>query len=381
MKKSKLFYASLIYLICACSLVLLYILSDVLDFSFMSTIAFDIIFAVILQVGVLFILPLLLFKTFTKQTFKQTFKEFKYTKISFLSIICAIVIGLGCYFLNLAIASFFSSIIQLFGYESAPTFASGETTNSALGLIINLILVAVLPAICEENLHRGMLLSGYATMGIKKAVILSSLMFGLLHLNVNQFFYTTILGFLIAMTVVISKSIVPGIIIHFINNALSIYLNFATSNKIFGGKVLPWIEKFLTGGNSITAFFSSFLFLSCIVGVLLLFYFLLLRESRIKKAQKLFEKASKIETNAKEREMLNKLDKNAKPFTNTYIRNLESLNSMIMQYSPKPTMQTAFTIKETKSNKTTLSEKMLIIGTLVLTVSITIFTFVWGLLW
>ena len=149
MKKSKLFYASLIYLICACSLVLLYILSDVLDFSFMSTIAFDIIFAVILQVGVLFILPLLLFKTFTKQTFKQTFKEFKYTKISFLSIICAIVIGLGCYFLNLAIASFFSSIIQLFGYESAPTFASGETTNSALGLIINLILVVNSSLICD----------------------------------------------------------------------------------------------------------------------------------------------------------------------------------------------------------------------------------------
>lgn len=380
MRNNKLFYTNLVYFICACLIVTLYILNNVIDFSFMPDDVYDTLFSIVLQVGILFVLPISLYSAFTKQKLKTTFKQFRYNGISFASIVYCIIIGICCYLLNLAIASFFSGLIRLFGYESVPTYTPNTSSNSVEGLLLNLFLVAVLPAICEENIHRGMLLSGYSSLGLKRAVILSSLMFGLMHLNVNQFFYATILGFLMSISVVISKSIVPGMIIHFLNNALGIYLNYATQKNIFGGKILPALSNLLTGGGTITAFISSFLFLACLIGIMIFFYYLLLKETRVKKVKKLFEDVMKIDTTAKEREMIKSLDKNARPFTNTYIRNLETLNSMLMQYNVNSSKDLVFRAEENKYNKPTLSERILIIGTLILTVSITIFTFVWGLL-
>ena len=382
MKKSKLFITNIVYFVCVCTLVTLYILDNVIDFSFVNNAVYDTIFSTILQVGIMFVLPITLYTILRKQKLKTTFSDFKYKSISPLSVLYCIIIGIGCYLLNLAIASFFSGLIHLFGYETVPTISSGSgDANNAWGLLLNLLLVAVFPAICEENVHRGMLLNGYSSLGIKRAVILSSVMFGLLHLNINQFFYATILGFLIAMADVMCMSIVPGIIIHFLNNGLGIYLNFATDKNIFGGRVLPWLENLMTGGGTVTAFFTSFLFLSCLVGLLMLFYYLLLKEMRIKKAKGLYKDAMQIKTNAKEREMLNKINPNAQPFSNTYLQNLEALNSMLKKYDVKPSNKDlVFSKKESKYHKPTLSELMLIIGTLILTVSITIFTFVWGLL-
>ncbi len=382
MKKSKVFYVNLIYFICACLIVTLYIIDNVVDLSFINAAVYDIIFSVVLQVGIMFVLPLVLYSVFTKQKPKQTFMDFRYNKLSTKSVIYCIVIGICCYFLNLAIASFFSSIIRLFGYETLPSNSAGGASAGAGGLLLELLLVALLPAVCEENLHRGLLLGGYSKLGLKKAVILSSLLFGLLHLNVNQFFYATILGFLMAMGCVICKSIYPGMIIHFLNNGLSIYLNYATNNKIFGGGILPAIEKIIIGGGTFNAFISSFLFLSCLVGLLLLFYYLLLKEMRIKKVRQLFNSAMKIETTAKEKEQLKQIDPNAQPFSNTYINNLEMLNSMLNKYNgvKDNKKQPVFTQEESSSKKFTLSELMLLIGSLVLTISITVFTFIWGLL-
>lgn len=100
--------------------------------------------------------------------------------------------------------------------------------------LIQLNTVAILPAICEEFLHRGVLLNGLKEIGIKKAILISSLMFGLLHFNINQFFYATILGMLMALVSVVSKSIYPAMIIHFTNNAISVYLSSAESYGWFG---------------------------------------------------------------------------------------------------------------------------------------------------
>ena len=118
------------------------------------------------------------------------------------------------------------------GYESAPTVSNAVSGDySILSFIVNVLLVAILPAVCEETTHRGLLLKGLSSLGIRNSVIISSLLFGLMHLNINQFFYATVLGFVIALTVIISKNIFPAIIIHFMNNFLSVFFDFAYLGK------------------------------------------------------------------------------------------------------------------------------------------------------
>jgi len=59
-------------------------------------------------------------------------------------------------------------------------------------------------------------------------LIISSILFGLTHLNIRQFFYATILGYLIGYVSLASDSIIPCMIIHFMNNFLSSYFYYGS---------------------------------------------------------------------------------------------------------------------------------------------------------
>ncbi len=336
---------------------------------------FDIGMNILVQVGVMFLLPVLLFSCLRKQKSKQTLNEFGYNKISAKSVLLCVLIGFVCYFLNLFIASFFSSIIHLCGYEEVPQFVySSSSGDYSLGaFILQIILVAVLPAICEETTHRGLLLRGMSSMGIVKAVVLSSIFFGLMHMNILQFFYATILGFIIALSVIISKSIVPGIIIHFMNNFMSVYFTFAQANNWVGNGFNRFVDELLFGGSSIIGHFVSvILSFTVIIGLLIWLFVFLLKETRVKKIQKML-----CEIQA----MNNEISTFPQNFgENKNLLNLHFLNRLMNEYNIKSLETMIFTDLEQKPIKSTPFEKVCMLSCFVLGVLVTISTFIWGIL-
>ena len=380
MRKSKLFVSSLVYFITMCVLILFYILLSVIDLSFLSATAYDIITSVIIQIVIIMSIPFVLYTVIKKQNIKRTFKDFNFSKISLKVVLFSFGIGICCYFLNVLIASFFSNIIMLFGYENIPSYATSATATTLGEFFINLVLVAILPAICEEVTHRGLLLGGFSRLGLKKAVILSSLLFGLLHLNINQVFYATVLGFLMAVAVVITKSIFPAMIIHFCNNGLSLYFSYASEKGLWGSKITTMLSEFLTGSNAFTAFLGSFAIMTGLVLLIVLFYVILLKETRMKKMQKLLKNVSAVETSKQDKEKLAKINPKANPFSNTYMNNLEQINELLIQYNINGEKDLIFKKEEQESHKALPLEKVFIISSIVLGVLVTIFTFIWGIL-
>lgn len=89
-------------------------------------------------------------------------------------------------------------------------------------LLIMLLSTAVIPAVCEEILFRGVILNHLIPYGRGMAILSSSLLFGLMHSNVSQFFYTTLLGVVIGYLYVRTKSIWLCMLIHFVNNGISV---------------------------------------------------------------------------------------------------------------------------------------------------------------
>ncbi|HRI66826.1 MAG TPA: ABC transporter permease subunit/CPBP intramembrane protease [Polyangium sp.] len=87
-----------------------------------------------------------------------------------------------------------------------------------------LVIVALSPAICEEALFRGFLFSGLLRAGPWLALIGSSLLFGLAHGSIYRMIPTVSLGFIIGFTRWKTNSIVPGAIIHCVNNGLAVTL-------------------------------------------------------------------------------------------------------------------------------------------------------------
>jgi sodium transport system permease protein len=87
-------------------------------------------------------------------------------------------------------------------------------------------VLALIPAVCEEVAFRGFILSGLEHHHrTRLAILLSALMFGFLHVLMSlfqQLFNATLLGVVLGLLAVRSRSLLPGIVFHFLNNALAI---------------------------------------------------------------------------------------------------------------------------------------------------------------
>ncbi|MGN0807453.1 MAG: type II CAAX prenyl endopeptidase Rce1 family protein [Candidatus Coproplasma sp.] len=136
-------------------------------------------------------------------------------------------------------------LIQLFELMGYTPKASTLPDVSGWNLLPAILVIAVLPAVCEELLFRGVILNNIeGQVGSVRAVFLVGFLFSLYHGSVEQTIYQFICGCLFALLAIRSRSITPVVLIHFINNALILVLYSvgaldASGNLIvsFGGNI------------------------------------------------------------------------------------------------------------------------------------------------
>jgi ABC-2 type transport system permease protein/sodium transport system permease protein len=88
-----------------------------------------------------------------------------------------------------------------------------------------LILMAVIPAICEEVLFRGLLLSGLRRILRKWSVIVTvAVIFAMYHYLIQRLLLTFALGAVLAWVCWQSRSIVPAVILHLMHNGITLLL-------------------------------------------------------------------------------------------------------------------------------------------------------------
>lgn len=161
-----------------------------------------------------FILPAIIYLIITKQSIKDVLKL---NKLYFKDALLIILLAFVCQ----PIMTFFSLISQFFFENEIGNFV---TEIVASPYIILLLLIAVLPAITEEITIRGVVLSGYEDKNIYLAASITGLLFGIMHLDPQQFLYAAVLGFILALVVRITNSIFASALIHFLINGTSITL-------------------------------------------------------------------------------------------------------------------------------------------------------------
>ena len=139
-------------------------------------------------------------------------------------------------------------IFQVVGYKRAVTVGTIYLGGGDLALM--LVLTALLPAIFEEFSHRGVLLSGLGNRGSEmSAVILSAVMFGLMHLNPGQMIFAVFGGLVFGVAVVKCDSVIPAMCAHFANNAVSVVLDYSTQKQNALG---VWYDKLIAGGTPLS---------------------------------------------------------------------------------------------------------------------------------
>lgn len=120
-----------------------------------------------------------------------------------------------------------NSISTVFVENHAANTMSYLSSNP---LWLNVLFVAFIPAVCEEYLFRGLLFHGYKKRNPFKAMLMSSLLFGLIHMNVNQFIYAFVMGFILCMLVYATGTVLSSMIAHLTFNGINVVLAYYAEN-------------------------------------------------------------------------------------------------------------------------------------------------------
>lgn len=100
--------------------------------------------------------------------------------------------------------------------------------------VFSFISVVILAPILEELFFRGIVLEGFLkNYSPWKAIVWSSIIFGVGHLNPWQAIGAAILGLLFGWAYVKTKSLIPGILMHFVNNLIAFCIMVFTHDSNF----------------------------------------------------------------------------------------------------------------------------------------------------
>jgi len=121
-------------------------------------------------------------------------------------------------------------------------------------------VAAVLPAIVEETCFRGAILSASNEMNVYGAVALNGILFGLMHMNMQQIPYALFLGVILSLFVIYTQSLFSSMLAHFLINAPGIV--FGLLNRDNQGPP-PSLDELLQSVRVLTVaallFFGGFL--------------------------------------------------------------------------------------------------------------------------
>ena len=113
-------------------------------------------------------------------------------------------------------------------------------------MLLTVVHTAVLPALLEELVFRGFIMQPLRRYGDWFAIISSAVLFGLVHGNMTQVPFAVIAGLALGYISVVTGSMWMNILLHFLNNLISVLYSFALSNASDGAAML--LSIVVTGG-------------------------------------------------------------------------------------------------------------------------------------
>lgn len=142
------------------------------------------------------------------------------------------LLALAAMFFGLSgLNGYFISFLEIFGYKPSVVELPPLTPLNALYVGF---AVCLLPAVSEEIAFRGIMVNSLGGACKLWVSLLLGALFSLYHLNPAQTLYQFAVGFIFTLLAVTSQSVLPAMVLHFINNLLIVVLYY-----VAGEYVLP----------------------------------------------------------------------------------------------------------------------------------------------
>lgn len=171
---------------------------------------------------------------------RQKPRDFGFRKVRPRYILISLLLAFGLLFSLNWVNGLFVRLLEWMGYRMP---ASQLPSLEGAGFFGVLLVVAVLPALCEETLFRGIILEGIKELGTVAACLLGGLIFSVFHMNPPQTIYQFICGAAFTLLAIRAGCVWPAVLAHFINNAVIVFdYKFDFLSKISeGGAIAVYI--------------------------------------------------------------------------------------------------------------------------------------------
>jgi membrane protease YdiL (CAAX protease family) len=182
-----------------------------------------------------------------------------------ITVLC-LAMGLASAYLGLNLSALWVMFLNAVG---VPVTRTSISISSQSELIAGVFVIAIIPGIFEELLFRGPILSAYERGGSRRAILVSAILFAMLHGSLEglpvQFMMGVVLGFVVVST----GSIYAGMMIHTTYNAAYVLISYLVRGAAgeAGGGVAELYQNFSALSLAIGLLFDGIVAL----GIVLLF--------------------------------------------------------------------------------------------------------------
>ena len=117
-----------------------------------------------------------------------------------------------------------SGIFESIGIDYNVDF--GDNPGGFFGFLLSLLATAIVPALVEEFACRGLILGVLRKYGDGFAVLVSAILFGLMHGNFDQMPFALMVGLVLGYIVVKTESLWIAVAVHAANNFISVAFTY-----------------------------------------------------------------------------------------------------------------------------------------------------------
>ena len=210
--------------------------TDITEISFMSDTTF-----IMLESGLVSLVSFfgvaIIYSIIAKMNLGETYPT---QKLGFKLTSLLVLFGLSIAMIANYVSNMTIGVFDMFGIDA--NIDIEYPCDNFLEVLLFYVTVAVLPALVEEFAFRGVILKIMRKHSDSMAILVSGVMFGLMHGNFTQIPFALVVGLILAFITVKTNSLIPAILIHFLNNGLSVTFTLLYTNTNLSETIIDIIN-------------------------------------------------------------------------------------------------------------------------------------------
>lgn len=191
---------------------------------------------VIVQIGII-LTPSLLMAIFLTRSLRRALRIHR---VQPTHLVAAVLLGFALHPSYQILSAGIGSIYEV-GDETQAVLKAFSGLVTAQPLWAVLLVLAVLPAICEELTFRGFIFGGLLRQGgVLRAIVVSALFFGFMHSVLQQSLSACLMGLVLGLVAWRTGGVLCTVIVHVVNNALTLTMAWCAARSLGVTPALSW---------------------------------------------------------------------------------------------------------------------------------------------